>query len=555
MSFLPIVDRELRVTARLRGTYYSRLGVVASSLVFSGMIMISMQHQRPSETSIVLFSTLTALSFVFCLIAGPRFTADCVSEEKREGTLGLLFLTDLKGFDVVLGKLVACSIPAFYGLLAMAPVLTVPLLLGGVRGSEVFRAVLVLMTTLLFSLSMGVFCSSLSNRPRSSMALTSLGIFGITAGIPWVGLAHSVHYKLPGPLQFFLLPSPGYAFSMVTEARYMPNPTGFWISCGLIFGTSLSLLVLASVILPNCWQDRPSGASLARFKQLWTVWTLGRPRCRDQRRCADLDCNPVLWLATRHRLKAVTPWLFLGSAAVVWVWISFKAGDDWFNEATYFLTPYFLFGAMKVWVAFEAASRFHEDRRSGALELILASPLTVQEILSGQLHGLRRQFLAPAVLVGIVGVVFMLAPFWSKLLSVPGNELWSLMFLAGLIVFALDLVACSWAGLWVGLNFRQVNRASGTVIGRVLLLPWMLCFLTFATFVILSSLNVEMPNFKSPENVCLGVWFVYNIGNAIFWIQHSRRHLNRSFRELGTLRTLSIPGHKRSLWKRIIGSD
>ena len=65
---------------------------------------------------------------IYCLFSGRISTADCLSEEKREGTLGLLFLTDLKGYDVVLGKLAATSVSAFYGLLAALPVLAVPVL-------------------------------------------------------------------------------------------------------------------------------------------------------------------------------------------------------------------------------------------------------------------------------------------------------------------------------------------------------------------------------------------------------------------------------------------
>ena len=56
-----------------------------------------------------LFCILTGSAVFYCLLSGVWFTADCLSEEKREGTLGLLFLTDLKGYDVVLGKLVATS--------------------------------------------------------------------------------------------------------------------------------------------------------------------------------------------------------------------------------------------------------------------------------------------------------------------------------------------------------------------------------------------------------------------------------------------------------------
>ena len=44
--------------------------------------------------------------------------------------MGLIFLTDLKGYDVVLGKLAATSLNGFYGLLAVFPLLAFPLLTG-----------------------------------------------------------------------------------------------------------------------------------------------------------------------------------------------------------------------------------------------------------------------------------------------------------------------------------------------------------------------------------------------------------------------------------------
>src|SRR5438094_2612698 len=96
-----------------------------------------------------LFTYLTGYAFGLCLFPGVFLTADCLSEEKREGTLGLLFLTDLKGYDVVLGKLMATSLNAFYGLLAIFPLLALPLLLGGVSLWEFCRVMLALVNTLI----------------------------------------------------------------------------------------------------------------------------------------------------------------------------------------------------------------------------------------------------------------------------------------------------------------------------------------------------------------------------------------------------------------------
>src|SRR5439155_13703005 len=119
-----------------------------------------------------LFNLLSSLAFGFTLFAGLRSTSDSLSSEKREGTLGLLFLTDLKGYDVVLGKLAATSLGAFYGMLAVLPVLAIPLLTGGVTAGTFWRVALVLLNTLFFSLACGIFVSAISKNERKALGGT-----------------------------------------------------------------------------------------------------------------------------------------------------------------------------------------------------------------------------------------------------------------------------------------------------------------------------------------------------------------------------------------------
>src|SRR4029077_3158439 len=125
-------------------------------------------YQSPSELGGSIFMWLSGFAFIYCLMAGARNTADCLSEEKREGTLGLLFLTDLKGYDVVLGKLAATSLNSFYGLLAIFPVLAIPLLLGGVTPGEFWRMALPLFNTLFCSLCAVIRVSSWSGGERQN---------------------------------------------------------------------------------------------------------------------------------------------------------------------------------------------------------------------------------------------------------------------------------------------------------------------------------------------------------------------------------------------------
>jgi ABC-type transport system involved in multi-copper enzyme maturation permease subunit len=144
MRFLPIVERELRVAARRRSAFWVRVGAAVAA-VGVGAVPLWLGGDWSTSASLgrQLFDVLTRLTFFLCVLAGPMLTADALSEEKREGTLGFLFLTDLRAADVVLGKLAAASVATVFGLLAVVPVVAVGLLLAGSIGSS--AAVLVLL--------------------------------------------------------------------------------------------------------------------------------------------------------------------------------------------------------------------------------------------------------------------------------------------------------------------------------------------------------------------------------------------------------------------------
>src|SRR5438552_5339389 len=280
MTFLPIVERELRLKARRPRTYGFRCGMVLAFAVISfGILAVDWSAgQNPTVMGQHLFWTLSGLAFACALMAGPVVTADCLCDEKREGTLGLLFLTDLKGHDVVLGKLAATSLRGFYGLLAVVPVLAVPLLMGGITNGEFWRMVLVLVDTFLLSLAIGMLGSALSRDFRRAMAanfallLVFLGLLPACATV--IAYLHPSHQLIPE--LFFSCPA--YAFYLCSDARYGMKPTHFWWSVGMLHGLTWLLILLASWIVPWTWQDRPSRGGGGRgWRQLWHRWSYGGP--------------------------------------------------------------------------------------------------------------------------------------------------------------------------------------------------------------------------------------------------------------------------------------
>src|SRR3954470_19113230 len=236
MTFLPIVGRELRVASRQRNTYWIRTGAALGGIAIGAWIMLMPFFHDNRTLGPALFVSLSILTFAYSLLIGVLRTADCLSQEKRGGTLGLLFLTDLKGYDIVLGKLAATSLNGFYGLLAVFPVMAVPILLGGITQGEFWRAALVLANTFLFSLAVGIFVSALSREARRAMGANLLVLLLIT-GIPGA-CAGLGAYLIPSH-RFepeFLLSCPVYTLWLCDESVYMFRQSDFWWSVGLIHG-------------------------------------------------------------------------------------------------------------------------------------------------------------------------------------------------------------------------------------------------------------------------------------------------------------------------------
>lgn len=105
MTLLPILEHEMRVAARRPQTHRlrGRAAVAAIGLAF----VLFAAHKGPASTgqlSKLIFMALSVLAFGFSPITGVFLTADCFGSERREGTLARRFPSDLKAYDMELGK-------------------------------------------------------------------------------------------------------------------------------------------------------------------------------------------------------------------------------------------------------------------------------------------------------------------------------------------------------------------------------------------------------------------------------------------------------------------
>ena len=120
MNLFPIVSRELLVASRRLGTYASRFAIALLIFAVVGywMILVGVENYPAHRAGNDMFYSVSCILIFLCNIAGVYLTADCLSEEKRNGTLGLLFLTNLRGYQVVLGKMSVGAIQGVLGLMA-----------------------------------------------------------------------------------------------------------------------------------------------------------------------------------------------------------------------------------------------------------------------------------------------------------------------------------------------------------------------------------------------------------------------------------------------------
>jgi hypothetical protein len=337
---------------------------------------------RTASLGSVLFGALAWMGVAVALSAGLFFTSDCLSEEKREGTLGLLFLTDLRGHDVAAGKLLATSLRGFYAFLAIVPILAVTLLMGGVTGAQMWRTSLALLNALFCSLAAGLLVSALSRDSQKALGGALLLLLLMTFGGPLTD-ATVAGVKKSGFDPVLSLSSPGYV--MTTAGYWGRSP--YWLALLINQAIAWLLFALACVLVPRTWQEKTSRAAAKSWSYSWRY---GSERRRTNLRRKLIDRNAVLWLACRERWQAVGIWtmvLLAGSGFGLLVWkLPREAWMLWSYLGGFIM--FFLY----LWAASQACRIFIEARRSGLTELLLTSPLDGKQIVSGQWQALWRMF-------------------------------------------------------------------------------------------------------------------------------------------------------------------
>jgi ABC-type transport system involved in multi-copper enzyme maturation permease subunit len=510
VTFLPIVERELRVAARKRSTYWLRTVTALIALLIGSacLLLFRFGGVGPSGPGGMVFGAIMWLFVCIALGAGLFFTSDSLSEEKREGTLGFLFLTDLRGYDVVAGKLLATSLRAFFPLLAFFPIVATTLLMGGVTGTEFWKTSIALLNALFFSLAAGLFVSAISRDSQRALAATLfLMLFFIFAGPSADGTIAYVAGRAFQPI--FSLSSPGYLFHIAGGW----GRTLFWQCLVTTQAIAWLLFTFACLLIPRTWQQKAGKTAVAATGWAY-AWRYGKTPRRTKLRNKLLPINPVLWLASRERWQLAGLWLLaLLAVAVTTLLILNTPAQAWMvlNYPLVFFILLIYLGA-----ASQSSRFFVEARRSGLIELLLATPLSERKIVLGQWRALLRTFAIPVSIVLVLQLISsglshvtmrrtMAAATASaaaanaamktnsavvysstntnvrvtaykppSLAGITAQE-WLTLIVNSVTVVATsiaNLVALCWFGMWMGMTSKNANLAALKTILFVQIIPY-----------------------------------------------------------------------------------
>ena len=485
----PIALRELLVASRRPGSWRIRLVTTSCGLIIAFFALVGTSSLTSAGAGI--FNVLTFAVFLYVAGAGFVLTADCIGEERRGGTFGLLYLTPLSSWDVIVGKLASSSVQGTFGLVAVVPMLFLSVLAGGVAGRQVFQVVVVLITTLFLSLTAGIFASAAARSRRGAIGMMAFLMIAPMAG-GWVGVLVSgifgfvteqekkrrvdVYWLISyaGLIAFLmwmvsksdqsLVGSPVEA--VMTASRGATN-IGFLTQVAAILATALFYLLCATLCTE--WYRTAREIAVEKAEDEHHVEDLFFPGLRSKGRVGD---DPARWLLT---FLQSPPFLFYIALAVMTltnIGHGFAPSGVGMNFALMFvgMFPYLLFNFT---LARFCAAPFHLLGQSGILEILMTTPLRVSELALAQRKIFWATLRLPFSLLVLASIpaslYYMIEGPREGGLSRIATVVYAVTWIISWLVFALHLEALAVIAMLHGSRGRKPVNAGMRAVALVML--------------------------------------------------------------------------------------
>jgi hypothetical protein len=408
----------------------------------------------------VIFGILTMfVQLPLLLFFSALSAASAVAREKDRRTFVLLLMTDLRNYEIVLGKLVGSLLQIVLLMAGVVPLLMLLVWLGGISPLQVGQSVIIMAAAAAAAGSLGTLMALWREKTFPALALTVLSLvlyLSIVRASEILPIFQ--HGSSPGDAGSLAnLPSwldPFLAMQSVLD----PSATvGAAVPPAIGFG----LMMLAVTVALNGWGIarlrvwNPSGEPIMQRESPDTAEAEEKDRLAAHAApglAREVWPNPIVWREIRTRAYGTRPFLVKAAYYLVLALICYFAlapviGGA--NRTGYMaangIVPIGILSLLLV--SAQAVTAITSERDIGALDLLLVTDITPREFIFGKLWGIlynTKEFLIPPLILGFVYAAY-------SLLATPPRAHPELAFSRN-----LEALFCIDVGVAVALSFAAV---------------------------------------------------------------------------------------------------
>jgi ABC-type transport system involved in multi-copper enzyme maturation permease subunit len=496
----PIFEREVLTTPRRLSHYLMRSGFVAALLIlFYSLRQATIGFQDivfagdVASFSAMAFRVFALLQLTLSLFFSTLFSASLVAQEKDRRTLILLLMTDLRNYELSVGKLLASLLNVGVLLAVSWPVFCFLKLLGGVTWEQILWSQAIVLSATLAAGSWGCLVAFWREKTFQTLAISVLGVVVFLLAAHGLGVAVDRSLTAISPYDGLLRVLNPPELSQLGVVR-----VSAWTSVLVQLGLA-GVLIVTTIQRLRVWNpSKEVHQSVAEADDVaapaGVVETSGPVVKREHRHVWN---QPVIWREMRTRAYG---------RRMIWIKLSYivltlvLAATSW-SQPTVEAQESLVLGMVSA-PAFsllgigilslllcnaQAVTSITNERDGGTLQILLVTDLRPWEFMFGKIGGAlwnaREMLLLPLLLtvaMGISGVVPGLTPENIVYVSVTYT------------VLALFAVAL---GLHAGLSYENSRQAIAHSLGTM----FFLCIGIFVFMLLLvearSSFAIQLQSF------------------------------------------------------------
>jgi ABC-type transport system involved in multi-copper enzyme maturation permease subunit len=522
---LPLLLKELLEQSARRRTYWIRVAYV-SLLLFTSLAFLTEVLSTAPGTSrnlgtlgagMRIYIDLMTWQFAGIYLFLPALMSGAFTVEKEQNTLGLLFLTKLGQWTIVLEKFLSRLIPMSCFLLTSLPLMAFSYSFGGLEIDSILGGIWLLTVTMFKVAAITLACSAFCRTTASALLSTYATLAVLTYSIPVLdyvvlnGILNQLFANLiilsagnsgsmPETTAFIYLFEGFIQFIVIVQQQQ--TPFGVWTAP--LLGLPSLLVGCIALLMARAWVVRrafiPPSNLILRFLR----WVDGKFQIANRKWGRGIlifnesismpDTAPIAWRETQKRALGQFRYLlrvFLAITiptvlCVVYLIIRESLDPDIHKSAIIFVVPV-LWLVTTLLISVVSAGLISGERGHQTLDVLLTTPLIGRQIILEKLAGINRLILVCSI--PIAACIFF-SGYWHDAVGVnhvqprEPYEYWEYLVSA----FSMLLIyprLNAWVSLWVGVKCRTATRAILTmlvVLVAICILPIFLSVIALEVF-------------------------------------------------------------------------